>query len=186
MESQAGEPSVSIEQDLKRFTPDVTKAEKARRLLKLGYSVSVISRAVPIAYSQVHSINKILGTQPRVSPLREPAKADPKPLSSGKYHRGPQRQRLTEDEAAMWHPPAKPRILKIKKGIGKLRTGGYPSDVEVGKCANCDFDLVVRDLPTGYALIHVNEQLRNTLQSLSSAPQFRRCCYDHIEWTNAY
>lgn len=118
-----------------------SKAALARYLLDEGYTVSEISKAVPMAYSQVHQIAQKEG---KVKP-----------------HAG---QTVFKGEDPWGKLPPRGRKstkpAKLPKGVtnrvGKLRTPGLPSDIAVGPCANCAHDLVVRGGPTGFAIIHTN------------------------------
>lgn len=139
-----------IERAIKRIHPNTqTKADKARVLLTTGgYTVSEVSKGLGMAYSQVHSINKKLALQGYRAPaqstrtLEDHAQAIP-------TARQRNRARKPLPSPALTQP-------KPRKGIGKLRTPGHPSDIDVGPCGNCDHDLVVRRGPTGYMLVHVN------------------------------
>ena len=111
-----------------------SKADVARFLLEGGYTVSEISKAVPMAYSQVHQLAKKLGSI-ATEPWGDPGlgrKAKTKPQSS-----------------KLLKPGTAPRV-------GKLRTPGLPSDVDVGECANCGYDVAIRKLVSGFAFIHIN------------------------------
>lgn len=154
-----------------------TKASAARQLLDEGFTVSQISKAVPMSYSQVHSINRARGEP-------EPAKAKPIKAAPTKkttqqilesqatidprfrtvQTRNADRRKLAEAQ----------RIIKAVPRIGKLRTPGLPSDRAVGACANCSYDIVVRRLPTGYTLVHVNttaEDYLKTVQFCQAVPE---------------
>lgn len=189
---------VRIRRKTHRFDPDWTKAKIARYLLAEddNYTLTEISQAVPMAYSQVHSIAKAEGLTASAPPpaakkpqaqntgeydqkkmladiktLRGP---EPKPMRSGKYHRGSS-GRLTEEEATTWEPPPRAKASKkTKPKIGKLRTPGLPSDIDVGACANCGHDIVVRQGGAeGYLLVHTNisaEEHLSTTQFCHAVP----------------
>jgi hypothetical protein len=97
-----------------------TNAEAARELFALpaGYTVTEVSNALGMNYSQAHSIRKKMGES---EGLPDPIKGalnshvEPKKLPSGQYHKGPQRgQRLTEDEAATWDAPVRRESAKAR------------------------------------------------------------------------
>jgi hypothetical protein len=168
-----------------------TNADLARALFNLpaNYSVTEVSKALGMNYSQAHSIHKKLNTQSEgrfvaVSGTGRDSKVDfvpttvPKKLPSGQYHKGAGRgQRLTEDEAATWSPSPARRPAKVIKGKvrdGRMRTGAGPKDVAAGECANCGYDLVVRPLPTGYSFVHTNataEEYLATIQFCQAVPK---------------
>lgn len=159
------------------------KSTIARLLFEQGLSVSAVSHIIPMAYSQAHSVfasmprkststsgatRTTVSSRARTStaPSRTssgaraaPAASDPapgwglKPEEYAKFRR-PQTR------------PTKSPILNKKPNqrVGKLRTPGLPSDIDVGECANCGFDLVVRNDPTGYMLIHVNTSTEDYLK----------------------
>lgn len=191
----------TIEQDLRRITGDWTKADKARRLLELGYGVSEISKAVPMAYSQVHSIaskrtlqevsvavgtRRLRDRKADIDQLREGHRAYnkanniPEPVvvrakTTVKAARAIQadvdriltRERQNETAGRPAGTGAKPRV-------GKLRTGNLPHDIDVGPCANCGHDLVVRRSPHGFMLVHVNstaEEYLATIQFCQAVPE---------------
>lgn len=178
-----------LEKDLKRFEYGMTKAEKARRLLKLGYDVSAISRAVPMAYSQVHSIAKKEGIDATYhgtpgAQIERAVKASRRPATTAtiKVESAGMRQATSNREAWGKLPPTahsqrqarKPTKTKLRPGIGKLRTPGLPSDIDVGECANCGHDVAVRRLPTGFALIHINataEEYLKVIQFCTAMPK---------------
>lgn len=173
------------QQAIDLFRKYATKAAVARILLERGYSVSEISKAVPMAYSQVHSIHKEMqsaaGLKPEPRrPVSTPAArpAAPWPVGRGAAPAG----RASADSSrsgrvqntgaaraggptpqsrpARSPQPAPSRVqppLQRSSHIGKLRTPGQQrSDVDAGPCANCGHDLVVRDGQLGLMLVHVN------------------------------
>jgi hypothetical protein len=134
-----------------------SKANLARRLLAEGYTVSEISKAVPMAYSQVHKINKIQAGYEIVRP-DAPSKA---------WGNLPPKGRPATK-------PTKAKVRPLNPRIGKLRTPGYPSDVAVGECLNCEHDLVIRGGPTGYMLTHINistEEYLAVVQFCNAVPR---------------
>lgn len=152
------------------WQPTQSKSDLARYLLDEGYTVSEISKAVPMAYSQVHQLNKAKGELKR--------------------HEIPKNTRHDHTVGTGWGnlPPTartqkkalKPQKLKplqktnVSPRVGKLRTPGLPSDIEVGPCANCGYDVALRRLSTGFALIHINissEEYLAVAQFCSAVPQ---------------
>ena len=150
------------------------KSVLARYLLDEGYTVNEISRAVPMAYSQVHSIYQKMPKRLQVAVVGKantgktyllPAKSATKSKASREdsliraHGMKPQEvdRRLAWDDLQFGRKKTtKPTKAKLRPGIGKLRTPGLPSDIDVGECANCGHDIVVRRLPTGFTLIHTN------------------------------
>jgi hypothetical protein len=178
-----------------------TKSDIARALLEKGFSVSEISKAVPMAYSQVHSIQKKRlqdANAGRPEPRAERGGEDRGPSSerrgqsslagrgqtpprdgASRASNGPARQERSPQPTAaqartrrpVAPPPPSPRV-------GKLKSGNAPSDIEVGECANCGFDLIVRRAPiagrTVLLLVHVNitsDEYINTVQFCQAIPK---------------
>lgn len=129
--------------------PNGSKADIARYLLTEGYSVNEISKAVPMAYSQVHQLN-----QKRPKPSRE----DSLIRAHGMKPQEADRRLAWTDPQFGKRQPTKPSKSPMvsRSRVGKLRVPGLSSDVAVGECVNCGHDLVVRPTPTGFVLIHVN------------------------------
>jgi hypothetical protein len=151
-----------------------TKADVARDLLARGYTVSEISKAVPMAYSQVHSIAKAVAPQESPRQLRTVAKkattryeAAVKRAETRTAHKVIEREKANEAAGRPVGAGSKyPRV-------GKLRTGNLPQDIKVGECANCGHDLVVRRAPTGFMFVHVNattEEYLRTVQFCLAVP----------------
>jgi predicted transcriptional regulator len=141
-----------------------TKADVAREMLDMGYSVSQISKAVPMAYSQVHSYLAKKGQTQQPSGVLRPLSAKVAP---------------TEDNNARRKALARSIVAKTPKLpvrsplVGKLRTGNLTGDRDIGPCANCGHDLVVRKAPTGLMIVHVNitsDEYINTVQFCQAVP----------------
>jgi len=150
---------ITIRGKVVRVVGSGSKADIARALLDEGYTVSEISKAVPMAYSQVHSIAQKTAKQPESS-----GKAGLLPSPSWGRLPSP-RPRSTKPVKV--RPPLSPRV-------GKLRTPGLPSDTDLGPCANCGHDVALRPLPTGYTLIHINvsaEEYLATTQFCQAVPR---------------
>lgn len=160
-----------IERAIKRISPDVTsKADKARILFRQGdgdggeYSTSEVSKALGMAYSQAHSVRKSLGQPPKAKPT--PSEritkrlARPMPVArSGYKHQAEDLETIAKRDVPTARQLAKSAKVKktgVTARVGKLRTPGHPTDIDVGVCANCGFDLVVRKGPPQYVLVHVN------------------------------
>lgn len=186
---------------LKFYPASPSKSDWARELLKLGYTASEIANAVPMAYSQVHSIKKKLDAErfvddvmgkvkqgkavvmqmdtTKVLPHKAPSpigvstvrnvrgeakKAEAEKKSAQKVL---DRERASEAAGKRPGPRAAPRV-------GKLRTGNLPNDIDVGPCANCGFDLVVRRGPYGLMFTHVNatsEEYLAKIQFCQAVPE---------------
>lgn len=160
--------SIKIRGKTLRVPDDGTKADIARYLFRLpeGYTVSEVSNALGMAYSQAHSIHKKMALGGRPKPSDDNGWGDPK------FGRKPKTKPtkaavLKRAEKTLKRPKVSPRV-------GKLRTPGMPSDIDVGECANCTYDLVVRKLPSGLDLIHVNitpEEYLSTIQFCRAVPK---------------
>ena len=186
-----------------------SKANVARVLLDQGYTVSEISKAVPMAYSQVHSIAQKTGALS--------ANADPRP-GRGQDSRA-QRERPTAVGRGLDHPrgsealerpgasrasgrPARdarppqpaapqahtrgsksvqPQARQVTQGpqarprVGNIRLAGRVQRPErqVGACANCKHDLVLRDFAGMWTLVHINitpEDYIRTIQFCQATP----------------
>ena len=146
-----------------------TKSNVARELLDRGYSVSEISKAVPMAYSQVFSIAKARAhdaepqrastARPAASRQAAPASTSAPAQASGRQERHPPR--------AAYRPQGK---------VGKLRTPGQlGSDKAVGECANCGHDLVVRQGPQQLMLVHVNTTADEYLETIQFCMALPAC-----------
>lgn len=145
--------------------PTGTKSDTARYLLGEGYSVSEISKAVPMAYSQAHQIAKNQAEVarheiPRDRPHSHTVRGTVETKAIREHFA---RRAKVEPAAPEWgdlpntRKSTKPaKAKKLTPRIGKLRTPGLPSDIAVGTCANCGHDLVVRGGPTGYTFVHMN------------------------------
>lgn len=139
-----------------------SKADLARALLDLGYTVSEISKAVPMAYSQVHSIHQ---KDQQTDAKARASVSKPKASREDSLIRAHGMKPQEVDQKLAWTDPTFGRKKATKPAkspmvsrarVGKLRTPGFPSDLTVGECANCGHDLVVRGLPTGFVLVHTN------------------------------
>lgn len=167
----------------------LSKADMARRLLDEGISVSAISKVVPMAYSQVHSISKKLtvvgahGPRPKAEnerwrkasrSVREVTRIECD--SSIDFHVIPHSKGCTRGQILSNKRRAK-ELEKPKlgrRGTGKLRVPGLPLDLPAGKCANCSFDLLVKKTPTGYILAHSGmsaEEYLSTVQFCKAVPE---------------
>lgn len=178
------ETRVTIRGKTVRVLGSGSKSDIARALLDQGYTVSEISKAVPMAYSQAHSIAKSEAGQQRMkaagaklrelqsSPagkanaaairdLRERHKAYnkanniPDPVIARPETRASARAAEAKAHRTLARVAAG-KMPKPRPGVGKLRTPGHPTDVLAGECANCGFDLAVRRGPVGFHLVHVN------------------------------
>lgn len=155
---------VKIRGKTESFPETMTKADIARFLFSddAGYSVNEVSKAVPMAYSQALTIRK--KTQPRPA-----TKSKPKPTLEDHAREIP-----TARQAKRAAKPQKSTFGTTAR-VGKLRTGGLPSDIDVGPCANCGHDLVVRrGGAAGYLIIHVNttaEEYLATTQFCQAVPE---------------
>jgi hypothetical protein len=158
---------------------ETTKAGIARSLLVEGYSVSEISKAVPMAYSQVHSIQK--QRLENANPGRERGRGAGLSVSRGSATQATfTRASGSTAKAPRASQPSSFQAAQKAQGfkVGKLRTPGAPSDIEVGECANCGFDLVVRRAPiagqTKLILVHVNilpDEYIHTVQFCQAVPK---------------
>lgn len=119
-----------------------SKADVARALLEAGHSVAAIAKAVPMSYSQAHSIAKSMGKKQNWK------SAVPKQLDESRRKARAKVRVVRHAEKILAKQPS-PRV-------GKLRTPGQPKDIAVGVCVNCGHTLAVRPLPTGFTLIHTN------------------------------
>lgn len=169
----------------------LSKADIARRLLDEGVSLTAISKAVPMSYSQVHSINKKLTNQPergrvtqRIHDRLAKPEAKPKAERSGlqnvcrpeiDYHIRGHSENCPEGRIAANKRKAKAyEQPKARRGIGKLRTPSMPTDIPTGPCANCGHDSAIRRDPAGFLLIHVNttaEEYMATIQFCKVVPE---------------
>lgn len=186
-----------IAKAVKRIDPAVTsKADKARVLFRNGdgagggYTVTEVSKALGMAYSQAHSIFKSMDR------AREPSKRQAPPSRPGRpgkvnpgvgAHTLPRSgfKHTTEDLETIAKrdiPTARAlaKNAKAKKGqtpqrkTGKLRTPGMPSDIDAGPCANCQHDLAIRSNGGTWLLIHVNttaEEYLATTQFCIAVPE---------------
>lgn len=82
-------------------------------------------------------------------------------------------------------PVTSPVLDAIKKGkpvdlgrltgrVGKLRTPGLPSDTAIGECANCGFELVIRNGKDGLMLTHIGmstEEYLSMIQFCQAVPK---------------
>lgn len=170
----------------------MTKSDMARELFRhpQGFSVKEVSEAVGMHYSQAHSVRAKMPqfVQAVQHGKSKDARVDfivpeaPKKTPRGQYHKGPKRgQRLTEEQAATWEPVAEqrdtrraPKMVKGKLRDGRLRTGKFPKDVEVGKCANCGYDLAIRPTGPGLVFVHINatpEEYLAKIQFCQAVPE---------------
>lgn len=163
-----------------------TKSRIARFLLDEGYTVSEISKAVPMAYSQVHQIHKKDQAVDANARNYAVARKTLDPQAALKMKPSEIARTVERAQAAdRWGdlPPtayqqkkaARPQKAKVLPRVGKLRTPGLPSDIDVGPCANCGYDLVVtKGGSTGYLLKHVNtttEEYLAVTQFCNATPQ---------------
>lgn len=179
--------------------PDGTsKSDIARDLLTcdIGYSVSEISKAIPMAYSQAHSLSKKIEQGQPTPPRRIPgvpllsrsqravdAGIGKQPPTTRKgasrYESAVKRAETKAANAVVQRERASeaaglPAGPKHNPKVGKLRTGNLPQDIDVGPCANCGFDLVVRRSPHGFMFTHVNataEEYLATIQFCQAVPE---------------
>jgi hypothetical protein len=168
-------PPTIGQQAIDLFRKYGTKANVARELLDRGYSASEISKAVPMAYSQVHSIQKQRLENGTTGPEREYSAAvrpsTPAPQRASRL--GAARASGRPEKASSIPLQAATRKAQGLK-VGKLRTPGYANDREVGECANCGHDLVVRDNGPQVMLIHVNiipDEYLSTIQFCQAVPK---------------
>lgn len=152
-----------------------SKADTARYLLRQGFTVSEISKAVPMAYSQALTISKETPAEKMAASTKIMHKAGNQlaALQKDKPKVDPSWGELPKTAHAQ-RQAHKPQKAKLRPGIGKLRTPGLPSDVDVGECANCGHDVAVRRLPTGFALIHINissEEYLSVIQFCQAMPK---------------
>lgn len=170
----------------------LSKADIARRLLDEGISLTAISKAVPMSYSQVHSINKKLKPGPVDAHGPTTKASNDRWARAGKearersglqnvcrpeidYHiRGHSEDCLQGKIEANKRKAKAIANPKARKGIGKLRTPGMPTDIPTGPCVNCGHDTALRRDPTGFMLIHVNttaEEYVSTIQFCKAVPE---------------
>lgn len=175
-----------------------TKSDIARALLEKGFTVSEISKAVPMAYSQVHFIQKqrlenanaglergqsssLRGRAASATPAKEGASRDGAPRASGRptgYQRSPQPATAQASTRRSQTRSKEPQAWKGQAPqVGKLKTPSHARDTEIGPCANCGFDLVVRQAPVAgkaiLMLVHVNitsDEYLNTVQFCQGVP----------------
>lgn len=145
---------------------DMSKADLARKLLAAGYTVSEISRAVPMAYSQVYSIaqkgGKLKLDDRRPTPLVD-AHGPTTQAEADRWAKAGREARIksakkTEAPISSYpggkRPTSKGRVAEAKVWAGKkadeiigrtnitvspLRAHGKRA---LGRCANCGFDLI--------------------------------------------
>lgn len=170
----------------------LSKADTARRLLDEGVSLTAISKAVPMSYSQAHSINKKLKPQPAHVDAHGPTTkaSQDRWAKAGKearaglqnvcrpeidYHIRGHSEDCPEGRIAANKRKAKAYAQpKARKGIGKLRIPGLPTDTPTGPCVNCGSDTVVKKTSTGYVIVHVNitpEEYMATIQFCKAVPE---------------
>jgi hypothetical protein len=159
----------------------VTKSDQIRELLRKGKSVNEAAKATGAAYSQAHSIAKLMGAVVNGRLVETKAKlrsAKPERLSetadrlAAKDPRFATVQTRNADRRLMAKAAKVAKAAKPK--IGKLRTPGLPSDQPVGACANCGYGLVVRRGGTGYVLVHTGvsaEEYLATVQFCVAVPE---------------
>lgn len=168
-----------------------TKSDIARYLLGEGYTVSEVSKAIPAAYSQVHSIWKKLVpsgaakssgagvsvestrlvNHPHALGVKVPRSTQQAAVKATRAADASAQRILRRERAA--EAEGRPAGPKTNPRVGKLRTGGLPRDIPVGECANCGYDLVVRGTPVGYVFTHVNataEEYIATIQFCQAVP----------------
>lgn len=146
-----------------------TKADLARRLLSEGHSAAAIAKAVPMAYSQVHSIaQKLKADVPKA--VRRSADILPPQFKK-------ERAKPIAEHAGGKRPTSKARVAEAKVWAGKRvdqAIGGIASKVKaVGECINCGFGLEVRKLAGQMQLIHVGgsqEDYFNVIQFCHGVP----------------
>lgn len=163
------------------FDDRLSKADIARILFadeSISYTTNEVSKAVPMAYSQAMTIKKKMGkNQPAAkAKARDPLATPQARETAYKTQRG-QELKVPSDwgqsaRAAgkrTTKPMKSPILDAIKNGkpvdigrvsgrVGKLRTGGLPSDTAVGECINCGHDLVIRNTGPGvhFTFVHIN------------------------------
>lgn len=157
----------------------MSKADVARALFKEGFTVTQVSKLVPMAYSQAHSISqKIKGDKglPDGNAKAAVARAQ---SSWGQSDKAPAKKSMKPIKSPILDAikKGKPVVMpKPRPGIGKLRIPGLPSDTDVGECVNCGFGLVIRpDHKSGQMLlIHVGssqEDYFSTIQFCHGVPK---------------
>lgn len=159
-----------------------SKADVARTLLDQGYTISQISKAVPMAYSQVHSIAKSHTSTPALREAydsnilyhtgRKPRNPLPAVLDQPVKNVTPKASPITNrptskkrvEEAKQW------AAARVDKHIEKLTTKKpyskqpvMPSvsplrpskrDKNLGPCLNCGFDVIAKDLGGQRQMVH--------------------------------
>ena len=160
---------------LKFYPASPSKSDCARELLRLGYTVSEISKAVPMAYSQVHSIAK--ASHPTEAAMQAGLPGQVRGLTPPKVAKAERTAALKVVERERANEQAGRPVgtgLKPNPRVGKLRIGSLPSDMAMGECANCGYDLVVRKSPHGFMFVHVNatsEEYLATIQFCQAVPK---------------
>lgn len=145
-----------------------SKADIARALFEApeGYSVSEVSKAIPMAYSQAHSVHKALGG----SAIRRPMSKGPDLVNRGEVekrlkaagHEDHNARRKAAARAIVGAKPAQPKVTRprAKPFVWK------------GTCLNCGHNLESRFIGELNTLVHTGVTHDDYLNSIQFCQAF--------------
>lgn len=163
-----------------------SKADVARALFESpeGFSVSEVSKAIPMAYSQAHSIFRKIEPRWTAPKKAKPSREDSMIRAHGMKPADADRRLGREDNNARRRATARaivgrgPHLVEPRSGaIGLIKSNTGPAPKGIvwkGVCANCGHDIEARMVGRQNTFIHVNvtpEEFLKTIQFCMAFPR---------------